>query len=565
MFSPRDRVFMISRCDEKGSSLHGKRSKIIRKDLADLNTIKLFWNAKFDCPMLIKEGYKIQGPIECLMIMAQMVLPEEPSHVLKYFARKYNDTKYEEEILLKKAQGVGKKKKMIWELPTHIVGPYALADAQHTFDLRWGLRNKMRELDEIKGVDMTSLYKQEMRIMKITSRMESRGLLVDQDHTRALLKEVSKEMKSLKKKLTDHTGNPDFNPNSPKQVIDVIYTDDTYCTRFTSNANPSTDRIALLQLNTPLARNIARYREVGKSGNTYLKNILKGVDEEGIFRASFNQARAITGRFSSSGYGGMKFNLQNMPRSDQRKGILGKIRECFIVRKGYRFFFIDMDQIEMRLGAHFTQEKHMIRAILKGEDLHGATARKMFKVKPGSKKWKLLRYLAKTLNFLVWYGGGANKLQDTIYDQTEGELHISLEDCSDYLVNYWDKHPMLQKLFDDVALTVSEIGGIVNPYGRFCPVPIHKSYVGVNYLIQGTAADFLKKVMLRCADILRRKRSRMLMTIHDELVFEIHYSEKKLVRALRDAMEDHDTFSVPLTASVEMATKNWGHKVKIAL
>ena len=558
MYSPRERVKLISRCGN-GSSLHGVRSKKIRKILADPKIAKLFWNAKFDIPMLKKEGYKIRGPVIDCMIMSQMTNPDEISHSLKHFARKFLDDPYLEEINLKKWQGRGKNKKPMWDAPDHIMHPYAIKDAVMTHDLFYVLRQGLKELD------MVDLFKKEMKIMKVVMGMEERGLLIDQERTRSLLEVCLNELKTLRNKLCKMTGDPEFNPNSHPQVVKHVYTGEVYPTRFSrKTGEPSADRIALLSLNTDLARSIEWYRKLSKSGGTYLRNILSGLDESGIFRASFNQARAITGRFSSSGYGGQRFNLQNIPRPDPRKGVLGRIRECFIARPGYRLFFLDEDQIEIRLTAHFTQEEGMLQAIHNGEDLHNNTCHRMFHIDQSDEAWNLKRYLAKTLNFLVIYGGREQRLQETVYDQTDGELVIPLEDCSEYLERYWEAHPKLQELFDKIAEEVAENGGIRNPYGRFCPVSTSKSYVGVNYLIQGTAADFLKERMLLCADILRGKRSKMLLTIHDELGFEIHHTEKYLVKRLHEAMEDHDTFSVPLTCSVESG-KRWGKKKKFQL
>jgi DNA polymerase-1 len=547
---------MISACDGGTPTLHKVHSNYIKKVLADPTICKLFYNAKFDVPMLMKEGYKIRGPVWCLLIMAQMVLPEEHQHGLKHIARKISKVKYEEVDRLKAWMGKGKNKRPMWEAPAHILGPYALRDAKETFDLWPPL------YEGLKDWGMVSLYKREMKVMRVVSKMEKRGLLVDRERTTGLLKKCDKELKSLKIRLCELTEDWKFNPNSPIQVAKQVYSKGVYCSRYTDKGQPSTNRVSLLELNTELARGVARYRELSKSGGTYLRNLIKGMDEQGIFRAAFNQAVAITGRFSSSGYGGQKFNLQNIPRPNDRKGVLGRIRECIISRPGYRLFFFDMDQIEMRLNAHFTEDERMIATILKGGDLHDLTCRRMFKLKKSSKKWKVMRYLAKTLNFLVIYGGRERRLQETIYDQTEGELSIPLEDCADHVQAYWEAHPDLQTLFDTIAEEVARTGGVTNPYNRFSPVQASKSYVGVNYLIQGTAADYLKKAMLKCDAILKGKRSNMLMTIHDELVFEIHYTEKGLVPLLRDAMEDYDTFDVPLTASVEMGYR-WGKKKKV--
>ena len=220
---------------------------------------------------------------------------------------------------------------------------------------------------------------------------------------------------------------------------------------------------------------------------------------------------------------------------------------------------MDYEQIELRLTAHFGNEEQMIEDIHEGKDLHSETCKRIFEIDESAPDWKSKRYLAKTLNFSIVYGTGAAKFAETVLKSTGGKMRISEQEARSYISSWKSAHLGVMELFNKVAHEVALTGGVRNYYGRFVPVDPGKPYVGVNYLIQGTAADLMKDRLLKCWRFLKDKDTDLLMTIHDELVFEVPGHEKEIIWQLKEIMEEPDEFKVPLTCSVEVG-KTWGSK-----
>ena len=517
-------------------------------------TTKLMFNAKFDIRMLAKRGVKIRGKLIDVMLMAKMVVPDEKWGDaligLKHLARKYLKDPFIEEVKLTQWLRANKlKKKDIGLAPEHIVIPYALADAKRTLELFYFFESAIDEHN------MWHVVEREMELMKrVVLPMEQNGICLVQAGVEKLRIKTTKAMQDIKDQLTRLTGDPEFNPNSHPQVAKHFYTGDIKPQRFSrKTGKPSTDTIALLQQPSLFGTLVSKYRKISKAQTTYLKNFTGD-----ILRVNFNQGGARTGRFSSSGP-----NLQNIPRPDE-SSLLGQMRRCFVARPGRRLVFIDYEQIELRLTAHFSQEPHMLEAIHNGEDLHGVTCRLLFNKTPDDPDWKKFRYLAKTLNFAIVYGTGPETFRETILKDTDGTMRLSIVEAAHYINDYKAKHPNVVKLFDDVAREVADTGGVVNAYGRFMPVDPHKVYVGVNYKIQGTAADIIKRAMFKVNKILKGRNSLLVLQVHDELAFDMVSNDRHLIPYIVRAMEVLDEFSVPLTCSVEIG-KNWHDKKELKI
>lgn len=521
--------------------------------------LKVFFNAPFDIPILRKAGVSIRGPVIDVGIMARMCWPDEPQHTLKHFARKFNDDAYLEEVTLKKylrKHKIDVRKRGYGDVPDHIIHPYTLKDAEMTYQLYHTLSVDMDELG------LWPVLQREMKLMPTVMAMAERGIQVDRELAEQLLLETRAEMATLKETIVKETGNPAFNPNSPAQIVAHLYgsEDDPKraITRYTKGAKPSSDKTALLTIGDDFCKSLLTWRRLDKSAGTYLTNTLGAIDDEGTLRISFNQAGARTGRFSSSGYD-VRGQIQNIPRAGG-DGVLGRIREIYSSRPGYRLACLDFDQIEARLAAHFSKDQHELSTIRRGDDLHSLTCQRVFSKSPGSNDFKLWRYLAKTVRYLMIYCGGPEKLIETVYEDTNGEVLLKYRQAERIIEDYKEAHPPLMALRQALAEEVENKGGIRNPFGRYVAVNPHKSYTAVNYLIQGTAADLIKLKMMDCAERLKGTKSHLLLQVHDELVFEIHQDDGiKLVWELADLMEDHTTFSVPMTVSVSLG-KRWGVK-----
>lgn len=527
---------------------HDERNKLAAI-AADKGTTKLLFNAKFDLRMLSKVGIRMLGKVIDVMLMAQMLLPDEHSKGLKHLARKFLKDPYLEEIRLKQWLKLNKTK-IYGHAPKHIIEPYALADAKRTLELFYYLAAGLDKHNQ------WHVLEREMILMRrVVMPMESYGAMLDLEEVDRLKIAIRKELKTVKTKLVELSGDPKFNPNSQNQVLSALAKEGVFRpTRFSNKTGrPKADVISLVEYPSELGSLVVRYRKISKASTTYLKNF-----DKKILRVNLNQGGARTGRFSSSGP-----NLQNIPRPKENS-LLGQMRRCFIARPGDRLLFIDYEQIEMRLTAHFSGEEHMLDAINDGVDLHDVTCRVVFGLNKDSPDWELMRYLAKTLNFAVIYGTGAETFRTTVLKNTDGKIRISLSQASRYIGDWKEKHPMVMKMFDDVAIEVAKTGGITNYYGRYMPVDSRKSYVGVNYKVQGTAADFAKKKMLEVSFVLDGKETKLFLVVHDELIFNLVRNETSIVQTLVDTMEDRHTFKVPLTCSASIG-KNWYDKKKLKL
>ena len=311
---------------------------------------------------------------------------------------------------------------------------------------------------------------------------------------------------------------------------------------------------------------ILKYRELSKMVTTYYDHIIENaVDvhktpagrDVGILHCNFNQSEAMTGRFSAS-----HPNLQNIPR------ILGP-RECFIPRVGRHNWHLDYAQVEMRMFCHFAQDKKMAAAIDK--DIHLAVACEIYE-KDEASITKEQRKRAKGVNFGIIYGSGAATMAETL---TKKGLHTSKLEAATLVASYHRKFPSVRRITNEFKVRLHRDGYVANPFGRRYHVPTQVGYKLLNYMCQGTSADIMKKAMVECWKWLRaenRKRkkqgkrplkTRIIKTIHDEIVFETPPIEERLViPQMMKIMEDLDSFFVPITVDAEVVTKRWSQKKK---
>jgi DNA polymerase-1 len=287
---------------------------------------------------------------------------------------------------------------------------------------------------------------------------------------------------------------------------------------------------------------------------TYYKPFLRGVIYTGgdtrnaILHAKFNSLTAITGRFSSS-----KPNLQNIPR------ILGP-RQCFRPRPGFVNYHLDYSQVEMRLYIHYAKDAKLKAALLAGKDLHLQTAAEIFD-KPESVITKEERKKAKSTNFGILYGSGAETLSITL---TKMGIPTTKAEAARYLERYHKAKPSCRRLMNKCKAELLRRGYVENEFGRRFRVPMKLSYKALNALIQGCSADIMKRAMVRIWKFLKKEkcRSAIIMTIHDEIVIEVHESEEKwLIPILKRLMEkDAPKFWVPITCDIERTWTYWSEK-----
>jgi len=303
---------------------------------------------------------------------------------------------------------------------------------------------------------------------------------------------------------------------------------------------------------------VLKYRELKMMVGTFYKAIIeRSVDvftapngnEYGTLHCSFNPSTAVTGRFSASGP-----NLQNLPRT---KGP----RECFVPRRGRRNWHMDYDQVEMKMFVHFAKDKGMAKAIER--DIHRYVAAQIYDC-PEENVTDEQRSRGKGGGFGILYGSGAATMAETM---TKNGLKTEKKDAVYLVRKYHEEFPSVRKTTRGFEKLLRLKGFLVNPHGRRYHIPVKFAYTALNYMCQGTSADIIKEAMVRLWRWLKDSgyRSKLIMTIHDEIVLECPKSEEKIVvpKALR-LMEDLTNYFVPITASAEVVIKRWSKKWKAA-
>lgn len=520
--------------------------------LANPNVLKVFWNARFDIPVLIKAGLRIERPIVDAMIASQIARRSE-RHGLKWFARKYLHDDFDEEDFIRRY--VKKHKCQYGDVPYDVMRPYALKDAQVTYELWYCIK---RTIDKL---DLNDLLQLETDVLWHVITMEGKGISVDVELAKHLYDRCIQEAEKAKEQIYKKYGL--VNLNSVPQLREYLYGKIIAVTeegpkyerqpaRWTKKGEPSTDRAALLWFNDERARLLQSYRGYTKAANTYYSTIVEKADNTNRIHCSFNTLQAVTGRFSSS-----RPNLQNLPRSSS--GLVGRVRDCYTASDNHTLLAVDYEQLEMRLCAHLTDEPTMIAAIKSGKDLHNITTKDIFRIAERDPSWKNRRYLAKKLGFSINYGTGPGKFAWEIFKDTGGVMKVSIDEARDYIDAYKKQRPNVPYVMRHMESEAEAIGGVRTFFGRWVPIKI-KLYPAFNYWIQGTAADIIKMAMCKLGDYLKPMRSSMLLQVHDEIIFEIHESEEHIIPDLIRLMELHETFLVPITCSAKMGFR-WGTMV----
>ncbi|MFO7810359.1 MAG: DNA polymerase I, partial [Candidatus Delongbacteria bacterium] len=413
------------------------------------------------------------------------------------------------------------------------------------------------KLKEELGVndDVQKIYTDmEMPLTYVLFTMERNGVIID----RQVLKEISSEMeagaKELRKSIWTLSAD-EFNLDSPKQLSKVLFEKlGLKSGRKGSSGTYSTDHAVLKKLANeghPIAELLLKYRELTKLNNTYAAGLVKYIyGPTGRIHTSFLQYVAATGRLSSANP-----NLQSIPIKNE----LGeKIRTAFVPEKGYKLISADYSQIELRILAHFCRDENLTEAFSKGIDIHSATASKLFGV-PVKEVTKEMRIKAKTANFAVLYGKSKYGLSE--------DMGISYQEASEFIDRYFEQFTEIKQYIDDTTIYVEQHGYVKTLFGRRREIPEIRSSnknirsaairAAVNAPIQGTSADIIKMAMMKIDKKLDGFDARMLLQIHDELVFEVREElADKFTEMIKHEMENVVELSVPLEVNIG-AGKNW--------
>lgn len=510
--------------------------------------LKVGQNLKYDLTVLASYGIKLSAPMFDTML-AHYVIQPELRHGMDILAETYLGyrTIHIDELIGSK----GKSQKNMAELSPAEICDYACEDADITLQLMEPLRKEMEQT----GV-WDVFHDIEMPLMPVLAQMERNGVTIDTaslEETGRLFRERMKSIEEEVYKLAGHT----FNLASPKQVGEVLF-DELQITdkiRKTKTGQYQTSEAVLesIKANHPIVSLILSHRALKKLLGTYIDALPKLINPQtGRIHTSFNQSVTATGRLSSSNP-----NLQNIPvRGDDGK----EIRKAFIPEKDCVFFSADYSQIELRLMAHLSGDENMIEAFRHGEDVHAATAAKIFK-KPVEEISRDERRKAKTANFGIIYGISAFGLAE--------RMEVSRSEAKELISNYFHTFPGVRRFIDQSILRAREKGFIETAFRRRRYLPDINSrnatvrgYAernAVNAPIQGTAADIIKIAMIRIAHRLEKEglQAKMILQVHDELNFSVPSAELEKVRTLVvEEMEHAFTMSVPLVADCGVG-ENW--------
>jgi len=525
----------------------------IRKYLEDPNTIKVFFNAIYDLVKIRKmsiEGVPIEvkGKIHDVYIMARIILRDEPKHNLRDLAisQLHEDDDLTEIKINKLTKGRNKIK--YYELPRKLLKKHCKKDIEYTMKMFYYLKTS--------GVLKDPIYKLESKLIPVIVDMESVGVGVDLDYCKEKEIEFTRKIKRIEKYFYKEYGIEKL--SSTKQLQDLLYHKMRLVPPHTTKeGDPSTDALALILLrdeNIDIEK-IETYRGLKHSLTNYFIP-LQTKSVNGTVYPHFNPMGDIdrvgipTGRFSCNGP-----NLQSIKRGME-------IRKCFIPRPGYFMVAHDYSQIEMRLYAYLSNDEMMLKAYRNGESIHKLHQQSFvdpyIKNVGHEKDGKGVNYaIAKNIGFGILYGIGPKGMKQYL-DKNEIHLPVNLVDK---MLRGWHRaHPSLVEMRKELDKELRKHGYITDIFGRKYFLPQWRSYVAVNYLIQGTAAGIIKSAMIEAHERLQGTGARAIITLHDELVHEIPEGKEKLIDEITDAMENikHDAFRISLPTEHKASHKNWG-------
>ncbi|RPI74225.1 MAG: DNA polymerase I, partial [Desulfobacteraceae bacterium] len=433
---------------------------------------------------------------------------------------------------------------------------YSCEDADMTLQLRVILEEQLK-----KDLNQDLFYDLEMKLIPVLMDMETAGIKIDVPFFQEMSKRFAKQLKEIEARVYAEAGMA-FNLNSPQQVGVVLFEklQLPLQKKTLKTKTYSTDVKVLKQLASdsggvshPLPKLLLRYRTLTKLKSTYLDALIKIMHPRtGRVHTSFNQTVTATGRLSSSNP-----NLQNIPiRGEEGR----EIRKGFIAENGCLLLSSDYSQIELRVFAHYSNDKNMIQAFEKELDIHASTAAEIMGVNLDQVKPDMRR-IAKAINFGIIYGMGPQKLSE--------ELGIDLKTAKEYIARYYERYQGVVRYREEMVALAREKGYVTTLFNRrrYLPDIQHQNRIiqseaermAINTPIQGTAADLIKKAMIRIHDRLKKEKfgTRLLLQVHDELVFEAPEKEiSRIEKLVREEMEGVHQLRVPLKVDIRVGV-NW--------
>ena len=510
---------------------------------------KVGHNLKFDIKVLFKYNIEVSGPLYDTMVAHYLINPDM-RHNLDTLSESYlNYSPISIESLIGKR---GKNQGSMKDVPVEELTDYAAEDADLTLQLKQ-IFDK-----ELKANEVENIFKNiEIPMIHVLADMEKEGISIDSSYLNNLDKVFESELDKLKNGIFNKSGE-EFNLNSPKQLGDILFDKLKLVSKpkktKTGQYSTSEEVLSSLANEHEIIRSILEWRSLDKLQNTYVRSLPNEVSARtGRIHTKFNQTVTTTGRLSSNNP-----NLQNIPIRTQNGQ---KIREAFIPKNDdFELLAADYSQIELRVIASISKDKNMIDAFVKNQDIHTITASKIYDLDPENVT-REQRGNAKTVNFGIIYGVSAFGLsQQTNLSRSESKIMID---------NYFENYPGLRDYMSSQIDFARNKGYVETIMGRRRYLQNINSQNNmlrsgaernaINAPIQGSAADIIKIAMIRVHKKFKEQslKSKMLLQVHDELVFDVHKSEKDIVKNIvKDTMESAVKLDVPLKIDLEFG-KNW--------
>ncbi len=507
---------------------------------------KVGQNIKYDLMVLRRAGITLRGIDFDTMIASYLIDPSERRHNIDDLAEHYLNYRT---VTFKELVGTGKSAVPITEVPLEKLSDYAIEDA----DIAWRLYETFSPM--IKRDELAELFREiELPLLEVLADMEYSGVRIDTAHFEMMRKDTQSRLVDVEKEIYRLAGQ-EFNINSTRELSAILFDKLGLKPLKKTKTGFSTDIQVLegLQGRHEIIDSLIMYRGLSKLQSTYIDALPRLISPvTGRIHTSYNQTVAATGRLSSSDP-----NLQNIPVRDE----FGRqIRKGFIADKGFIIMSADYSQIELRLAAHFSADENMILAFQQGIDIHNMTASSVFGVDMNSITPDMRRQ-AKIINFATIYGVSPYGLSQ--------QAEIGMKEAAIFIEKYFQTYPGFRKYIDDTVAFAKEHGYVKTLMGRRRPVPEINSTtvfrregaerVAINTPIQGTSADMIKIAMIHISDSMKKQKmkSRMIMQVHDELVFEAHDSEAGDLEAMvREKMEKAIELKVPVVVEIGKGN-NW--------
>lgn len=509
--------------------------------LEDDAQAKVGQNLKYDMSVLARYGIEMKGIKHDTMLASYVFNSVGGKHDMDSLALRFLQHSC---ISFEQIAGKGKKQLTFNQIELGEASPYAAEDADVTLRLHNRLMENIEQDEKLK-----TIYEEiEVPLIPVMSRIERTGVFIDDMLLGAQSQEIAVRLDELEQKAYE-IAEQEFNMNSPKQLQAILFEKmGLPVIKKTPSGAPSTNEEVLqeLALDYPLPKLIIEYRGLAKLKSTYTDKLPKMINAEtGRVHTSYHQAVTATGRLSSTDP-----NLQNIPiRNEEGR----RIRQAFVAQHGWKILAVDYSQIELRIMAHLSGDKALLEAFQQGKDIHAATAAEIIGVAIDQVTTEQRRR-AKAVNFGLIYGMSAFGLAK--------QLGIPRGEAQHYMDTYFERYPGVMQYMEDTRSAASEQGFVETIYGRRLHLPEIQSRNGmrrkaaeraaINAPMQGTAADIIKKAMLLVDEWIQAEgdgRVKLLMQVHDELVFEVQESALAEIESkVQQLMESAADLEVPLVA-----------------